>query len=82
MSLPVQAVYGEGRVFLIEDGLLVGTDVERVGTITGVEGEPRLLVCSDALHGGVRVLTSQLSNAVTGLRVWVEDDSQSHTAGS
>ena len=74
MSLPVQSVYGEGRVFLIEDGLLSGTDVERVGTATGDAGEPRLLVRSDALRDGARVLTSQLSNAVTGLRVRVEEE--------
>ena len=75
VSLPVEAVYGEGRVFLIEGGLLTGIDVERAGTATGDAGEPRLLVRSEALPEGARILTSQLSNAVTGLRVRVADDS-------
>ena len=82
VPLPVQAVYGEGRVFLIEDGLLWGTDVERVGTATGDAGEPRLLVRSDALRDGVRVLTSQLSNAVTGLRVRVEEEPTGEVGGA
>lgn len=73
VSLPVQAVYGEGRVFLIADGLLTGIEVERIGSATAENGTQRLLVRSAALPDGARVLTSQLSNAVTGLRVRVED---------
>ena len=72
VSLPVQAVYGEGRVFLIADGLLTGIEVQRVGSTTSEDGAQRLLVRSAALPDGARVLTSQLSNAVTGLRVRVE----------
>ena len=76
VSVPVEAVYGEGRVFLIEDGLLSGIDVERAGTATGNNGAPRLLVRSDALRDGARILTSQLSNAVTGWRVRVAEESE------
>ena len=79
VSLPVQAVYGEGRVFLIADGLLSGIEVERVGSATAEDGTQRLLVRSDALRDGARVLTSQLSNAVTGLRV--EEVSRDEPAG-
>ncbi|MDE0349514.1 MAG: RND transporter, partial [Gammaproteobacteria bacterium] len=82
VSLPVQAVYGEGRVFLIADGLLSGVEVERVGSTTGEDGTQRLLVRSDALQDGARVLTSQLSNAVTGLRVRVDDASAEQSTGA
>ena len=68
VAVPVQSVYGQDRLFLVEDGLLVGIDVERVGELK-VAGELKLLVRSPALAAGDRVLTSQLSNAVTGLRV-------------
>ena len=73
LAVPVPAVYGQRRVFLIEEGLLIGVDVERVGSLTGDDGEQRLLVRSHVFGVGARVLTSQLSNAVTGLRVRVED---------
>ena len=81
VALPVQAVYGEGRVFLIADGLLSGVEVERVGAATGEDGTQRLLVRSAALRDGARVLTSQLSNAVTGLRVRAEDVGNSAVDG-
>ncbi len=81
VALPVQAVYGEGRVFLIADGVLSGVEVERVGAATGEDGTQSLLVRSTALHHGARVLTSQLSNAVTGLRVRAEDAGVSAVGG-
>ena len=71
VALPVQAVYGQRRVFLIDDGLLAGIDVERVGELTTARGEYKLLVRAPRLNDGARVLTTQLSNAVTGLRVSV-----------
>ena len=77
VALPVQAVYGEGLVFLIENGRLFGIDVERLGTATGDDEQPLVLVRSDALKDGAVILTSQLSNAVTGLRV--RDDAHGST---
>lgn len=73
VAVPVQAVYGQRRVFLIDDGLLAGIDVERVGEMTTADGDFRLLVHSPRLTDGAWLLTSQLSNAVTGLRVRVQD---------
>lgn len=69
VAVPVQAVYGQRRLFVIEDGLLVGIEVERLGGMTDAAGRMALLVRSPALANGTRVLTSRLSNAVTGLRV-------------
>ena len=73
LAVPVQAVYGQRRVFLVEDGLLAGVEVDRVGRLTGDDGEQRLLVRAAAFGAEARILTSRLSNAVTGLRVRVED---------
>ncbi|MYE11523.1 MAG: hypothetical protein F4X99_07655 [Gammaproteobacteria bacterium] len=67
-------------MFLIADGLLTGIEVERVGSTTAEDGTQRLLVRSVALPDGARVLTSQLSNAVTGLRV--EEVSRDEPAGA
>ena len=75
VAVPVQAVYGQRRLFVVEDGLLRGIEVERLGATTDASGKQRLLVRADALQGGMRILTSQLSNAVTGLRVSIEPES-------
>ncbi len=69
VAVPVQAVYGQRRLFVVEDGVLVGIEVERLGETTDSAGRLRLLVRSPVLVDGVRILSSQLSNAVTGLRV-------------
>ena len=69
VAVPVQAVYGQRRVFLIEDGLLSGIDVDRIGEVTTATGDLELLVRAERLTDGASVLTTQLSNAVTGLRV-------------
>ena len=60
----------------------VVVDVERVGALTGDDGEPRLLVRSDAFDEGTHILTSQLTNAVTGLRVRVEGVTPGDTGGA
>ena len=73
VAVPVQAVYGQRRVFLVEEGLLEGVEVDRVGSLTGEDGEQRLLVRAAAFGEEARILSSRLSNAVTGLRVRVED---------
>ena len=71
VAVPVQAVYGQRRLFVIENGLLRGVDIERLGATTDANGHRQLLVRANELQDGVRILTSQLSNAVTGLRVSV-----------
>ena len=72
VAVPVQAVYGQRRLFLVEDGLLTGIDVERIGEMTTPAGDLQLLVRAERLNAGASVLTTQLSNAVTGLRVSIQ----------
>lgn len=69
VAVPAQAVYGQRRLFVIENGLLRGIDIDRLGATTDASGTRQLLVRADELQDGARILTSQLSNAVTGLRV-------------
>ena len=76
IAVPVQAVYGQRRLFVIDDGVLAGVDVERLGETTDADGEHRLLVRAATLADGTRILVSQLSNAVTGLRVSIADDAK------
>lgn len=72
IAAPEQAIFGEDRVYLVEDGRLRGVTVERVGRASGEQGE-RVLIRSGDIDAGARILTTQLSNAITGLRVAWED---------
>jgi hypothetical protein len=69
VSLPLSALYGVNRIYRIEDGRLVLLEVEVAGKRYGVDEPDRILVRSPALGRGDRIITTQLPNAVTGLKV-------------
>ncbi len=68
VALPVQAIYENNRIYRVEDERLVAMDVEVVGESDSGYGY-RLLVRSPELRAGQRVITTQLPQAMTGLRV-------------
>ncbi len=74
VALPLEALYGSNRIYLFDDGLMKGVDVERVGEIHAIGRDRRVLVRSDQLKGGDRVIVTQLPNAIDGLRVRVVDE--------
>ncbi|MDJ0873277.1 MAG: biotin/lipoyl-binding protein [Gammaproteobacteria bacterium] len=69
VALPQEAVYGMDRVYKVVDGRMQGVLVERVGDVRSSTGERRVLVRSPALASGTEVVTTQLPNAIDGLRV-------------
>lgn len=71
VALPLQALYGTDRVYLLDDGHMKGLKVERLGEIHAIDRERRVLVRSDQLKRGDRVIVTQLPNAIDGLRVRV-----------
>jgi HlyD family secretion protein len=68
VAVPYSALYGNGRVYLIQDGLLHSIDVDNLGDIT-VNHAHGLLITSPKITAGARVLTTHLPNAINGLRV-------------
>lgn len=74
VALPLEALYGSNRIYLFDDGLMKGVDVERVGEIHAIGRDRRVLVRSDQLKRGDRVIVTQLPNAIDGLRVRVVDE--------
>lgn len=68
ISLPSQALYGTDRIYVIHDERLQPVQVERRGSHRQ-NGEERLLVSSPLIESGDLILTTQLPNAVTGLKV-------------
>lgn len=69
LALPPQALYGLDRIYRITDGRLDAVSVERIGDVTLPEGEARVLVRSDSILAGDRIVTTQLPNAIAGLKV-------------
>ncbi len=68
-AVPVQAVYDNQRVYVIENERLRGVEVEVVGERVDEQGEYQILIRSNELELGQSLMTSQLSRAITGLKV-------------
>lgn len=68
IELPFSALYGIDRVYLVEDNHLRSVTIERVGEKISREGNT-LLIRSTELESGDVIATTQLPNAITGLRV-------------
>ncbi|MBK1703551.1 RND transporter [Halochromatium glycolicum] len=82
VAVPFRAVYGGGRLYVVEDGRMRGIDVESLGTREGDGDEERLLVQSDALAPGDALVTTHMPNAIEGLRVEIiNDEALEGTAG-
>ncbi|MFO7807925.1 efflux RND transporter periplasmic adaptor subunit [Guyparkeria sp.] len=79
--IPHSALYGNNHVYRIRDGRLERAQVERLGEYRGddtMSGKAALLVRAPSLVAGDRLATTQLPNAVDGLRVrWEGDESES-----
>lgn len=69
VALPFEALYGNDRLYKLEDGRLRSVPVTRVGERTIPGGYERVLVQGPDLQDGDRIVVSQLPNAVDGLRV-------------
>ena len=69
VALPVQSLYERGRVYRVNDDRLEGIDVEQVGDYIDASGVYRLLVRSDEIRPGDKLITTQLPRAITGLLV-------------
>ena len=74
VALPVQALYGNNRVYKVIDNRLLGVPVVRVGERTDANGLDQVLVRSAALSNGDEVIATQLPRPVNGLLVDVARD--------
>ena len=74
IEIPYNALYELDHVYTIDDGHLKQVDVQQVGEYTNEKGEKRLLVRSNSLKNQDLIVTTQLPNAITGLRVEAVSD--------
>ncbi|MDO8907922.1 MAG: HlyD family efflux transporter periplasmic adaptor subunit [Pseudohongiella sp.] len=69
ISVPMHALYDNGRIYRISNSRLEALSVERVGEYQDEHGNYQLLVRSAQLNRGDRIMVSQLPTAVTGMLV-------------
>ncbi|NQY26253.1 MAG: HlyD family efflux transporter periplasmic adaptor subunit [Piscirickettsiaceae bacterium] len=68
IEIPFSALYGLNKVYRINEGYLEAVHIERIGEVIK-DNNVVLLVRSDALQQGDHIISTQLPNAMTGLRV-------------
>lgn len=73
IAIPFNALYGLNKVYRLNDGHLQSVNVERVGEYHTEQGIS-LLVRSEELKQADLIVSTQLPNAITGLRVEALDD--------
>jgi len=71
IAVPHEAIYGGDRVYVIDEhSRMRPASIDRVGE-TRIAGNSQVLIRSDGLAAGSRVVTTQLPNAIDGLLVRV-----------
>jgi biotin carboxyl carrier protein len=74
IEIPYNALYELDHVYIIKDGHLQQVNVKQVGEYTNTSNEKRLLIQSNALTENDLIVTTQLPNAIIGLRVEAVSD--------
>ncbi len=69
IAIPFNALYELDRVYRLKEGYLEAITIERVGEYQTASGEHKLLIRSEKLTESDYIITTQLPNAITGLRV-------------
>jgi len=69
VALPFNALYGLNHVYRLNEGYLESVEIERIGEYTTASGAKQLLLRGETLVEGDQIISTQLPNAITGLRV-------------
>lgn len=67
--LPVEAIYGTNRVFIVDQQRLRAIPVDRFGEQRARDGSHSVLIRSEQIAPGTAIVVSQMANAVTGMKV-------------
>ncbi|MCP3690528.1 MAG: biotin/lipoyl-binding protein [Gammaproteobacteria bacterium] len=68
-AVPFQAIYGNSRIYRLNGDRLEGVDVKTVGQYYPSSDKALLLVQSDLISDGDKLVVTHLPNAVSGLKV-------------
>jgi multidrug efflux pump subunit AcrA (membrane-fusion protein) len=68
-AVPLESLYGESRVFKVVDDRMVGIEITRLGEYRSKSGATLALIEAPELRAGDQIVTTNLPNAIDGLRV-------------
>lgn len=74
-AIPSHALYGADRVYIVRDGRMQAVKVQRLGLMQQADVADRIVIRSKTLKEGDKIITTQLPNARTGLRVTITPES-------
>ena len=81
IALPLHSLYGNRRIYLVDEDRLVGHEVVTLGHRLSADGELQVLVSAESLNAEDSILSTNLPKATTGLRVQVINSSLTAPSG-
>ncbi|MCP4470678.1 MAG: biotin/lipoyl-binding protein [Gammaproteobacteria bacterium] len=69
-AVPYQAIYGNSRIYRVDEDRLQAIDIVSIGQAR-MDDQVQVLIRSDAIADGDRIVVTHLPNAVSGLKVKV-----------
>lgn len=69
IAVPYEAIYGNNRVYRMDDGRMRAVDVRRIGDTVLADGRRAALVRAEGLEAGTRIVATQIPRAANGLRI-------------
>ncbi len=71
-AVPYQAIYGNSRLYRVDEDRLQAVDVRSIGQARTANGQILVLIRSDDIESGDLIAITHLPNAVSGLKVKVD----------
>lgn len=71
-AVPYQAIYGNSRIYRVDENRLQAIDVSSIGQTRTADDRILVLIRSDAIKSGDQIAVTHLPNAVSGLKVKVD----------
>jgi len=73
-AVPYQAIYGNSRIYQVDEDRLQAVDVRSIGQAKAADGQILVLIRSDDIESGDLIAITHLPNAVSGLKVNIDVD--------
>ena len=73
IAVPYQAIYGNSTIYQVSEDRMQAVEVVTLGQLKSEQGQVLLLIQSDRIENGSQIVTTHLPNAVSGLKVRIED---------
>jgi multidrug efflux pump subunit AcrA (membrane-fusion protein) len=71
-AVPYQAIYGNSRIYRVDEDRLQAVDVRSIGQARTAEDQILVLIRSDDIKSGDLIAVTHLPNAISGLKVKVD----------